>query len=373
MTGFPATCFGPGLLPQGQRVQARFQGDMLIVTVDAGREEPVPVRDVKVSAGGFDGRQMLLSWSTGEGNWSLVPSDAAAADLFAANGPAALESELHGWRRQTRAADRRLRRTLVVLGLFLVSPLLLVLLFLWQSERIAGWAAERIPVSMERQLGEIAFAQFRAGGRPVEEGAAVTAVRALGARLTEESVYDYQWYVMDDPTVNAFAVPGGYVVVHTGLLRAADSAEEVAGVLAHEVQHIERRHSLKGMIHALGWQAVLSVALGDVSGSVWGSMAYELGQLGFGREQEMEADREGLAALREAGIDPGGMLRFFENLSAHESGRVAFLSTHPLSGERLAALQQAVSEGGAWTSRPLPYDWAAIKAQLRASSEPKQP
>lgn len=372
MGGFAVTCFGPGVAPEGQRAQARFDGDMLILELGQGREVRVRAADVRLSAGGFDGRQMLLSWSNGAGDWSVLPADPAALERLAGSAPAAFRAEMERWRCSARAARRGLRRTWLVLGVLLASPLLLVLLFLWQSERFAGWVTEGVPVTVERQLGELAFAQFQAGGRLLEEGTAVAAVREIGQRLTAGSVYDYRWYVLADPAVNAFAVPGGHVVVYAGLLLEADSAEEVAGVLAHEVQHVERRHSLRGVVHALGWQALLGLALGDLSGSVWGSMAYELGRLRFGREQEIAADREGLELLRKAQIDPRGMLSFFEKLAAREEAGIELLSTHPSSTERLAMLQQAVREQGGWASRPLPYDWTAIKSELAVTLEQRR-
>jgi predicted Zn-dependent protease len=167
-----------------------------------------------------------------------------------------------------------------------------------------------------------------------------------------------------DPRLNAFAVPGGHVVVYTGLLLAADSAEEVAGVLAHEVQHVEMRHALKNLLHNLGWRALLALALGDFSGGVWTGMAEHLGQLGYSRDLEHQADLGGLAALRRAGIAPEGIASFFAKLSRQGGGQIDLLSTHPASSARMQALQRAMAAQGAYTASPLPYDWRALQASL---------
>jgi predicted Zn-dependent protease len=158
-------------------------------------------------------------------------------------------------------------------------------------------------------------------------------------------------------------VPGGYVVVNTGLIRAADSAEEVAGVLAHEVQHVERRHTLKNMLHSLGFHALMALALGDISGTALGNVATTLSELKFGRDLESEADTLGLKALKKAGIAPQGMVSFFAKLAKQEKDAAppALLSTHPASDERMQALNKLVQEQGTWPSTPLPYDWVSIK------------
>src|SRR5690606_39125999 len=121
--GFAATCFGPGVAPEGQRVRARFDGDMLILELGQGREARVFAADVRLSAGGFDGRQMLLSWSGGAGDWSVLPADPAALERLAGSAPATFRAEVERWRCSARTARRGLRRTWLVLGVLLASPL----------------------------------------------------------------------------------------------------------------------------------------------------------------------------------------------------------------------------------------------------------
>ncbi len=111
-------------------------------------------------------------------------------------------------------------------------------------------------------------------------------MRGIGGRLTQGSRYQYKFHVALDKSVNAFAMPGGFVVVHTGLIQLAESPEELAGVLAHEIQHVEQRHSLRAMAQSLGLYAVLSLLVGDTSGLA--SLGGDLLKLKFSRNHETE-------------------------------------------------------------------------------------
>jgi len=132
-----------------------------------------------------------------------------------------------------------------------------------------------------------------------------------------------EFYVADDASVNAFAMPGGFIVMNTGLLTLADNAEQVAGVLAHEIQHVEKRHSLNGMVKSAGLMVTVSLVFGDLSGVA--ALGSDLIRLKFSRQHEAEADIEGLKALVVSGISPTGMRDFFsenERKRNHRSGMV---------------------------------------------------
>jgi Zn-dependent protease with chaperone function len=358
---FTLHCFGPGLPAGGVSAIAAFEGEKLVLDL-GGRRVEADASCIGVQAGGFDHQQLMLSWQDEEGAWSALAAGAADQAALRQQAPATLQQALSQWQGKTRAVRRRFRVAAVLLGVLLLLPVLMLGVFWWQAENIAGWVAQRVPVEVEQRLGELSFAQIKATGKLVEHSPAQRVVEEIGTRLTRDSRYHYQWFVLEDDTVNAFAMPGGYVVVHTGLIEAADSAEELAGVLAHEVQHVEQRHSLKGLVHGLGWQAALSLAIGDVSGSVWGGLANQLGQLKFSRAQESEADLAGLKALAQAGIDPSGMLRFFEQMAERDGVQVTLLSSHPASADRFAAIQSALAGMDLREVRPLPYEWAGMRA-----------
>jgi predicted Zn-dependent protease len=156
-------------------------------------------------------------------------------------------------------------------------------------------------------------------------------------------------------------------VVHAGLIRGADSAEELAGVLAHEIAHVELRHSLNGAIKNLGLRALFALVLGDVSGTFAGDIASQLTELKFSRDAERDADREGLRRLVAGAISPHGMPRFFEKLAAKEGKTgeaLALVSTHPSSSERIEILKREIAALPAREYVALNFDWEAIKKTL---------
>lgn len=364
MPATTARLFGPGLAPAGVTVTARFAGATLVLEgEDIG--ERVPSQAMRLASGGFDGRQWRLEWPVdGGGSAALLLPAGPAGEALLDQLPGHLADQVAQGRRRQRRLRRRFRIGLAVAALVVLLPILLLAGFWLNGDRISSWLAGHVDPSQERTLGDLAFAQLRPSLKLVEAGPAAEMVADLGGRLTVGSRYAYRWHLADSPEVNAFAMPGGHVVVYTGLLRAAESAEEVAGVLAHEVQHVELRHSLRNLIHGLGWQAVLAVALGDLSAGVWGDLAARLSGMGYSRDLERQADLEGLGALRRAGIAPGGLVGFFAKLAGPDSAGLALFASHPPSAERMQALRQAVAAQGDYLATPLPYDWPAIRASL---------
>jgi predicted Zn-dependent protease len=173
--------------------------------------------------------------------------------------------------------------------------------------------------------------------------------------------------VSEDREINAYALPGGIIVINAGMIEAADSAEEIAGVIAHEVQHVEQRHTLQQMIHTAGWAAVLAVALGDVS-AITAIVIHQLGNLRNSRKLETQADVEGLKALAKADIPLNGMASLFRKLKAEQERRggegVAMLSSHPATDERIADIE-ALARSLSCECQPLEIDWPAVQAATR--------
>jgi len=254
---------------------------------------------------------------------------------------------------------------MAIVAIIMGLPLFALAWFWMNADSFSQWAADKVSLEHEVQLGNMAFKQMEPGLHLLPEDAlADDVVERIGVRLTAGSRYTYHFHVAKDPAVNAFALPGGHVVVNTGLLEAADNADEVAGVLAHEASHVEHRHTLRNLIHSLGLQAVMAVALGDFAASAWGGMADQMAKLSYSRDLEREADMEGLKFLRKAGLPAEGMAYFFEKMAAQEGSTVDFLSSHPASKERLAALRQAMQQQKPYLQRSLDVDWGALKASL---------
>jgi predicted Zn-dependent protease len=230
-------------------------------------------------------------------------------------------------------------------------------------------AVARIPTSVEHRIGDLVLQQVALGSPEQPLGPATAAVDSIMGRLLPHvsAPYAFRWKVIQSEQVNAFAVPGGGIVVFTGLLQQAESAEEVAGVLAHEIQHVVQRHSLRALVQRLGLAAAVDMVFGgggQLAGNV-AAVAEQLGQLQFSRTQEDEADEGAVRLLAQAGIRADGIVAFFRRLDRKGGTAVpALLSTHPDSGNR-AARVAALAE--AFPTPPLlPLDWEAVRTSLRA-------
>lgn len=171
-------------------------------------------------------------------------------------------------------------------------------------------------------------------------------VKAAGDRVPEGITFTFK--VIDDPeTVNAFAMPGGYIYVYSGLLLEASSASEVIGVMGHEVAHVTERHVAERLIAAYGLQAITDMALGKNPGQIAqiaASLASQGYLLKYGREQEREADKVGLSYVLRANYSPDGMVSFFRKLAADGPRVPTFLSSHPDPGKRADRLEELIAE-----------------------------
>lgn len=337
-----ALIFGPGLSASGiwGTLTVRITG----VELNVGEQtQRAALNQLQLREVGFGKPGIELAWSQGNDAWAVhVLEPATAAQLLALPFIASLP--------QTQALKSKQRKGTAgravgwsVLGLFVLFPLLLLALLFTQLDRIAGWAADQIPIEEETKLGRASFEGMKPQLKLQDSGPAYDAVKTIGTRLTQGSKYSYEFHLVQDDMLNAFALPGGIIVVHTGLINATKRPEELAGVLAHEVQHVEQRHSLEGMVKNLGLRAVWALVTGDLGGTLAGQAALQLTTLKFSRDAESEADDKGFDALVKQGIDPSGMPDFFKTMSEKAADApAAFLSTHPLSEDRQKELAERV-------------------------------
>jgi len=210
----------------------------------------------------------------------------------------------------------------------------------------------------EAQIGAAIMRRINASDTIVKDPQVVEYVNEVGHRVAahaNDGDYKFTFFVVDDPSINAFALPGGYIGVHTGLLEATRNEDELAGVLAHEIAHVTQRHiaravtankrqSLLSTAVMLG--AMIAGAMGGLDGdAMQGAIAMAQGasvqaQINFTRANEHEADRIGMSALADAGFNPDGMASFFEVISRSGGPSAArvpeFLRTHPVSSTRIA-------------------------------------
>lgn len=319
-----------------------------------------------LEAAGFNVQHLQLSWHAGAGSFAFFIEPGKGREQFLAHAPAVLLPASHAVFKRQGRVQSKFHAAVLIYGLILTFPLMLVVAFLMNTGRIIDWTVDAIPVKHEARIGDLVLAQTRMHTRLVESGPAYDAVRTIGARLTQGSAYTYRWFVAEQKEVNAFAAPGGVIVVHAGLVAQTERAEELAGVLAHEVAHIEERHSLKQLIRSQGLRVLLAFVLGDWSGSAVAGLAGNLTDLKFSRDAEMAADRWGVTRMASAGIAPHYMENFFARMAREEgrAGTLSLLATHPPSRERMEALRRQLGALPQQAYAPLPLDWPAVKASL---------
>jgi predicted Zn-dependent protease len=236
----------------------------------------------------------------------------------------------------------------------------------------------------ERRMGEAIMREIRADRAYYDEAEATDYVNNLGNRLASRSIearQHFEFFLIRDPQINAFALPGGFIGVNTGLILAAQAESEVAGVMAHEIAHVTQRHIARMLMQqdqsAVATLGAIAAALllsrvstqAAEAAIAFGQAGAIQNQLNFTRDNEREADRVGLQILDQAGFDPRGMAAFFERLQratrVYESGAPTYLRTHPLTFERIADMQNRTESLG-YRQVPDSLEFQLIRAKLRA-------
>ncbi|MDR0775580.1 MAG: M48 family metalloprotease [Azonexus sp.] len=206
----------------------------------------------------------------------------------------------------------------------------------------------------------------------------------LGSKLvaaSDDPGQGFFFFAISDPSINAFAMPGGYIGVHSGLILSAQTESELAGVMAHEIAHVTQRHIARQVFQSKQVSMASMLAMGlallaarsnsqAAGGAIAATQAGALSaQLAFSRDFEREADRLGFDILRKADYDVRGMAAFFGSLQQatrhYENNATAYLRTHPLTGERLSDMQNR--EGGVrYRQVPDSVEFQLVRAKLRA-------
>ncbi|HXV37176.1 MAG TPA: M48 family metallopeptidase [Myxococcota bacterium] len=245
---------------------------------------------------------------------------------------------------------------------------------IWNGVPIVSRAiARQVPLDAERSLG--IQLEHELSDQYCESEAASLVLAVLASRLAGDAHSIRSIDVLNVDMPNAFAFPGGNLILTRGLIEDAQSSDEVAGVLAHEIAHVLERHVMTRIVRGALLSALWAASVGDFSGlmAIDPTTAFEIATLQFSREEELEADRGAVEMLARAGIRPDAFAGFFERLSEEEAGLPEWLSTHPASAGRAeiaAASGAALSAGVA--SQPALSDeaWATLRAVCRDAPEP---
>ena len=337
------------------------QAGLEIALVEQGSSFRWPLAEVRQTQGFYAGEQVRLERG-GELAEVLLISDVAFLSALRAVAPQTA--------RTFHDPSRRRWQPGLALGAVLAAVAVGLGLYFWGIPALASVVAARVPVSWEVALGEKAMLQLAPANKRCTDAERQRQIDAIVAVLLGPELdprYPFRVTVVNHPMVNAFATPGGFIVVFRGLLERTENAEELAGVLAHEIQHVLHRHATKTVLRNASTGILLAALVGDVSGvAAFGvESARMLGDLRHSREAEHEADRDGMRMLHAAAVDPQGMLAFFRALQKVEGtgpSAIRYLSTHPTAGDRLQALAALASQRPKPPVKLLPdYDWSDIK------------
>ncbi len=360
---FPARLFD-GESAEAHAVTAEPLGFGVRVVRADGREDVWPYAECVLVRGEARGEDVQLERRADPVEVLVVRDGSFLAEMRAALPPATRLARLGGPSFGLRA----------VLWIALAAAALLFGLYRWGLPGLAEFAAARVPPAWEAKLGEAVVEELAPAERRIENPAVTGPVIAIHARLRDGTpAAESRVVVARLPMVNAFAAPGGTIVVTTPLLDALHSPEELAAVLAHELAHVERRHALRGLIQQLSLQALLGLIAGDASALGEGlRVAGRLGSLSYSRADELAADDGAETLLERAGVGGAALADALESLgrASPRSGGLDFLSTHPAPERARGGFARERAAGRATPDgEPLvgPEAWRAMQEAARAS------
>ena len=344
VTGYRGTAMHPSL---GGRTAS---GSMSVVAGELRFEGgdvyvQMPISGIQIEAGGLNNEQFLFQHPSRPG-WVLSTADRLVLDEMALTADPQVQKQLSGARRQKLTFTK----LYVACGVLLTLVAGTVLLLFFLKSELARAVASRLPPSWEQQFGNTAMDSIRKEMKIIENSKWEPQLELIRSKLlpgVTNTLYPITIHVAEASELNAFALPGGHIVVFTGLLKSVERPEELAGVLAHEIAHITERHVLRKMIESLGLVLVIQSLFGDTSGllAVASQGSEFLLQQKFSRDFEREADDVGWRYLVTARIDPRGMIDFFGKLEKEAakagSTQLGLLTTHPPTRERIERLEAA--------------------------------
>lgn len=367
LPGYNATAYHPSLREGENKGLLWITGGAAYFRNEDNQQVSIPLAGAEIRKGGPTGDLLQLLHPQHPGAMFWTEDNRLLKD------PAILEQP-HLAAQIRRFKSRRTCCWGGCLGVILIF-VAIVVAFIALRDTIVEIVTDKIPVTWEEKLGEITFAQVKSTTKLIEDPEAVKHLNDLARPLLdaippEHKRYKFQLHLAQDDTPNAFAIPGGNIVVHTGLVKEAGRGEELAGVLAHEIAHVTRRHSLQQLVNQAGMLVLLQAVVGDVGGlaGVASDAGHYLLTQKYSRGFERDADQVGWEYLMRANIDPRGMTDFFERLK-EEAGNVpdalSILSTHPATSERIEFLEDKEKALPPANYVDLSQPFAALKEKVK--------
>jgi len=229
------------------------------------------------------------------------------------------------------------------------------------------FVTDLVPYQWEKEIGSFAFENYQTGKKIVNSPQVKEAINAIIHRIDQfdDAEMTYQVVIVDAKMINAFAFPGGFVVITSGLINNAENPEEVAGVLAHELTHVLQRHSMRKLVRQAGLGVLIGIVLGDVSAlSQLIELSSQLDKLSFDRSQERHADDGAIKIMQAAGISPQHFVSFFKKIKQVDTiaGDIPeIFRTHPLTDDRIERVSAASEPNDIFK---FDMDWNKVKLGL---------
>lgn len=327
----------------GAATISRTQVDF--VSDDLQQRFSIPLGSLQLQVQGLNSVHFYLSHKAYPGK-EICLQDFAAIELLASYGFEPAMTNL-----------KKVKKTALIKTATWTSPIVIGLVSLFLIPLLMsfvplGWVNKFVSIEQEKALGNLVWPKFLAKEEVLESTKEKIALQkildALVAANPELKPFKVQIHISNDQEVNAFALPGGRIVINKGLIQKANP-EEILGVMAHELAHVERRHILKSASSSLGslvgYIIIATVAGADAAGVLISVTNFT--SLTFSRADEAEADRRGLEFIQNAGFSADGMVSFFEKLAAESNileKSLTFLSTHPASDDRAATLKELIKK-----------------------------
>ncbi len=364
-----AGVFLDGQTAADHQVKVRFTVDAIIIEGAPSGAQSWPYRTVK-------------RVDSGPGRLRLQSSDSpdARLDITDPDGRALTELKQFAPRQFSNRAVAS--RTLALTFALMLAGGAIVAAGVFGLPRLSGPLARMTPPEAESQIGSFyleTLTQWWTICEAANEGEARAALDTLSEPILEaaDSPFNVTIQVVDASFPNAFALPGGHVLVTDELLDLMETPEELAGVLAHEIAHVERRHVMAAMIRQFGLAIAVEAIVGGGSGAGQQLVlaGADLTSIAHTRTAEQEADDMGIAYLRAAKIDPEGLARFFDTIdSLEDNSRLDVpewiknvTRTHPHSASRAATIRAALDDDTTYAPVISADEWAALKAACPAS------
>jgi beta-barrel assembly-enhancing protease len=330
-------------------------------------EQVIDRANLKIELGGTANRHIFINDTTTDTKLSCADMSLLKSDFFKYNTALAQRSKA--------IADKKQLNSIVLYGAIILFAAGIFGVILGRKS-IVKTLAKGVPTSVEEGLGSAFVAQLKLTSKVDTVSEAFKILNKKVNLLTSkvEGNHQFKTFIVEADEVNAFALPGGYMVFNSALLKKADSWEEVLGVASHEIAHVTENHHTRGVLSKVGIFTILSLMLGD--GSALTDILFGAGAslegLSYSRDFETEADVKGFEYLLKSNINPKGLRIFFSKLEKENkigSAIPEFVSTHPSNENRIQEIQKLENTQGKNRNYITIEDYSIFRNKIKTVSK----